>query len=146
MKVQLMDPLWKEKRDKQIAKGSGVSSLAPNEDISKNLGAMARKRTDIFIEEEAPEAKRRATNILEEQKREIQEQNRMRREMAPTQSKGPGIGETIAAPSGPAGGTSARTLASPAGGELTILLCPQPWMGAKSGVPKAMAQRTESEQ
>ena len=33
----LQDPLWKEKRDKQIAKGSGVSSLAPNEDISRNL-------------------------------------------------------------------------------------------------------------
>ena len=104
MKVQLMDPLWKEKRDKQIAKGAGTSSLAPNEDISKNLGAMARKRTDIFIDDdEAPETKRsRSTNILEEQKREIQEQNRLRREMAPKQPRGLGVGETVAAPSGPA--------------------------------------------
>ena len=35
--------------------------------------AMARKRTDIFIDDEAPEAKRRSTNILEEQKQQIQQ-------------------------------------------------------------------------
>ena len=116
MKVQLMDPLWKEKRDAQIAKGSRDSSFAPNEDLSRNLSAMAKKRTDIFIDDEQPEAKRRSTNILEEQKKQIQEENRRRAEMAPQKPSGPGVGEVVRGPSGPSGGGGMPPLGMPPAG------------------------------
>jgi len=73
MKIELLDPKWKEQREIEAQKNK-ETNLAPSVDISRNLQVLAKYRTDIFGEVElgigkkAGEDEDKNLKMLKEQK------------------------------------------------------------------------------
>jgi len=100
MKVQLMDPMWKEKKQMEDAKKKVASSLDNNSNIAKNLSRLSKKRSDIFMEDDEGED-------------DAQEAAKKRRMVmtgfeagsamvgGPKPSAGPGVGQIFSQPQGP---------------------------------------------
>lgn len=51
MKVELLDPKYRNQRQQFVDKGK-LTPVATDQEISKNLNAFAKKRTDIFGDKE----------------------------------------------------------------------------------------------
>ena len=48
LRIELMDPKWREERDRAQAKFQTTNQLADGGDVAANLRRMAEKREDIF--------------------------------------------------------------------------------------------------
>jgi splicing factor 3A subunit 1 len=102
MKVQLMDPLWKEKKQLEESKRKVATSLDSGDSIAKNLSRLSKKRSDIFMEDEdggeEPDAKKKRSMVLTgfESGSAI-----VGSQLGPQEGGGPGVGQIAKAPSGP---------------------------------------------
>ena len=134
MKVQLMDPLWKEKRQLELSKAKAKSNLDTNDNMVKNLGRLAKKRSDIFVgededAEEAQDAKRKKTMVTTG----FEPGTALSGTAAgPKMPDAPGVGEISRAPQAPAAAAAAAASAARAG--------PPPGMppGMMGGMPPGM--------
>ncbi|KAG0199322.1 hypothetical protein BGX28_007373 [Mortierella sp. GBA30] len=67
VRVELLDPRWKEQREQAEAKTKASNMLSDGTDVAKNLSLLKAHRTDIFSEEEQ-------RNAEEERKRQIEKE------------------------------------------------------------------------
>lgn len=72
MRIELLDPRWKEQRDVLESRKAQASELQRGADVSSSLRNLARTRTDIFGAE-ADEERRKKEEELEREKRKERE-------------------------------------------------------------------------
>ncbi|RKP21077.1 Surp module, partial [Rozella allomycis CSF55] len=57
MRIELLDPKWKEQRDRMLAKQGSTNYVQEGYDIGKHMEDFAKKRSDIFGKGEQPQEK-----------------------------------------------------------------------------------------